>query len=121
MILPQSYLTVADNSGAKKIMCIRILGNVKQVGKVGDIIIAVVKKAIPNMAVKRSEVVRALIVRTKKQILRKNGICLKFQDNAAILINKDNNPRGTRLFGPMPRELREKNYTKIVSLATELI
>jgi large subunit ribosomal protein L14 len=121
MIFPQSYLTVADNSGAKKIMCIRILGNVKQVGKVGDIIIAVVKEAIPNMAVKRSEIVRAVIVRTKKQILRKSGICLKFHENAAVLINKENNPRGTRLFGPMPRELREKNYTKIVSLATELI
>lgn len=121
MILPQSYLNVADNSGAKKIMCIRILGNVKQVGKIGDIIIGVVKEAIPNMSIKRSEIVRALIIRTKKQTQRQSGMCLRFQENAAVLINKDNNPKGTRIFGPIPRELREKNYNKIVSLATELI
>ena len=121
MILPQTYLTVADNSGAKEIMCIRVLGKVQQVGKIGDIIVAVVKKAIPNMTIKRSDVVKAVIVRTKKIIKRKDGTSIKFNQNAAILINKDNNPRGTRIFGPIVRELREKKYTKIISLATEIV
>lgn len=121
MIFPQTYLNVADNYGAKKIMCIRILGNVKQNGKVGDIMIGVVKEAIPNMTIKRSDIIRAIIVRTRKIIKRKDGMCIRFDDNAAVIINKDNNPKGTRIFGPITREIRDKNYSKIISLATEII
>jgi large subunit ribosomal protein L14 len=121
MIQPQTYLTVADNTGAKKIMCIQILGSSKQYGKIGDIIIGVVKDALPNMAIKRSSVVRAVIVRTKKTIKRSDGMGLRFDDNAAVIINAENNPRGTRVFGPVAREIRDKNFTKIISLATEVI
>ena len=121
MIQPQTYLTVADNSGAKKIMCIRILGNNKTIGNIGDIIIGVVKSALPNMTIKRSNIIRAVIIRTKKGVKRKDGMCLKFDDNAAVLINKDKNPRGTRIFGPVAYEIREKNFTKIISLANEVI
>jgi large subunit ribosomal protein L14 len=121
MIQPQTYLTVADNTGAKKIMCIRILGNNKQYGKVGDIIIGVVKSAIPNMAIKRSNVVRAVIIRTTNRINRSDGMSLRFDDNAAVIINLENNPRGTRVFGPVAREIREKNFTKIISLANEVV
>lgn len=121
MIQPQTYLTVADNTGAKQMMCIRVLGNNKQYGHVGDIIIGVVKSAIPNMAVKRSNVVRAVIVRTKKTIKRPDGMGIRFDDNAAVIINLENNPRGTRVFGPVAREIREKNFTKIISLANEVI
>lgn len=121
MIQPQTYLTVADNTGAKKIMCIRVLGNNKQYGNVGDIIIGVVKSAIPNMAVKRSNVVRAVIVRTKNTIKRTDGMGIRFDDNAAVIINLENNPRGTRVFGPVAREIREKNFTKIISLANEVV
>jgi large subunit ribosomal protein L14 len=121
MIQPQTYLTVADNTGAKKMMCIRILGNNKQYGHVGDIIIGVVKSAIPNMAIKRSNVVRAVIVRTKNTIKRLDGMGIRFDDNAAVIINIENNPRGTRVFGPVAREIREKNFTKIISLANEVI
>ena len=121
MIQPQTYLTVADNTGAKKIMCIRILGNNKQYGNVGDIIIGVVKSAIPNMAVKRSNVVRAVIVRTKNTIKRQDGMGIRFDDNAAVIINVENNPRGTRVFGPVAREIRDKNFTKIISLANEVV
>jgi large subunit ribosomal protein L14 len=121
MIQPQSYLTVADNTGAKKLMCIRVLGNNKQYAKVGDIIIGVVKNAIPNMSIKRSNVVRAVIVRTKNTIKRSDGMAIRFDDNAAVIINVENNPRGTRVFGPVAREIREKNFTKIISLANEVI
>jgi large subunit ribosomal protein L14 len=121
MIQPQTYLTVADNTGAKKIMCIRVLGNNKQYGKVGDIIIGVVKSAIPNMAIKRSNVVRAVIIRTTNRINRSDGMSLRFDDNAAVIINLENNPRGTRVFGPVAREIREKNFTKIISLANEVV
>jgi len=121
MISPQTYLTIADNSGAKKIMCIRVLGKVQQKAKIGDIIVAVVKDAIPNMLIKRSNIIKAVIVRTKKKIKRQDGTSIKFNQNAAILINKDNTPRGTRIFGPIARELREKKYIKIISLATEIV
>jgi large subunit ribosomal protein L14 len=121
MIQPQSYLTVADNTGAKKLMCIRVLGNNRKYAGIGDVIIGVVKEALPNMAIKRSSVVRAVIIRTKKTIKREDGMALRFDDNAAVIINTENNPRGTRVFGPVAREIREKQFTKIISLATEVI
>ena len=121
MIYPQTMLTVADNSGAKKIMCIRVLGGNKKYAKVGDSIIAVVKEAIPNMSIKRSDVIRAIIVRTKKTIRRQDGMYIRFDDNAAVIVNIDSNPRGTRVFGPVAREIREKNFSKIVSLAPEVL
>jgi len=121
MIQPQTYLTVADNTGAKNIMCIRVLGNNRKYANVGDIIIGVVKDALPNMAVKRSSVVRAVVVRTKNTIKRSDGMAIRFDDNAAVIINAENNPRGTRVFGPVAREIREKNFTKIISLANEVI
>ena len=121
MIYPQTMLTVADNTGAKKIMCIRILGGNKKYAKIGDTIIAVVKEAIPNMPVKRSNVVRAIVVRTKKTIRRQDGMYIRFDDNAAVIVNMDNNPRGTRVFGPVAGEIRDKNYSKIVSLAPEVL
>ena len=121
MIQPQTYLTVADNTGAKKVMCIRVLGNSRKYAKVGDIIIGVVKDALPNMAVKRSSIVRAVIVRTRKTIKRPDVMAIRFDDNAAVIINAENNPRGTRVFGPVAREIREKNFTKIISLANEVI
>jgi large subunit ribosomal protein L14 len=121
MIQPQTCLQVADNSGAKKIMCIRILGGNRKYASLGDVIIGVVKEASPNMPVKRSDVVRAVVVRTKKTVRRKEGISIRFDDNAAVIINKENNPRGTRVFGPVARELRDKNFTKIISLAPEVL
>jgi large subunit ribosomal protein L14 len=121
MIYPQTMLTVADNTGAKKVMCIRILGGNKKYAKIGDTIIAVVKEAIPNMPVKRSDVIRAIVVRTKKSIRRQDGMYIRFDDNAAVIVNMDNNPRGTRVFGPVAREIRDKNYSKIVSLAPEVL
>lgn len=122
MIQPQSFLNVADNSGARKLMCIRVLGgSQKQSANIGDIIIAVVKDAIPNMALKKSDIVRAVIVRTCKGLRRTNGMTIRFDDNAAVIINKENNPRGTRVFGPVARELRDRNFTKIVSLAPEVL
>ena len=121
MIQPQTYLTVADNTGAKQLMCIRVLGNNRKYANVGDIIIGVVKDALPNMAVKRSSVVRAVVVRTKKTIRRTDGMGIRFDDNAAVIINTENNPKGTRVFGPVAREIREKNFTKIISLATEVV
>ena len=121
MIYPQTMLTVADNTGAKKIMCIRILGGNKKYAEIGDTIIAVVKEAIPNMPVKRSDIVRAIIVRTRKTIRRPDGMYIRFDDNAAVVVNMDNNPRGTRVFGPVAREIREKNLSKIVSLAPEVL
>nr|YP_010443745.1 ribosomal protein L14 [Vacuolaria virescens]UTE94632.1 ribosomal protein L14 [Vacuolaria virescens] len=121
MIQPQTLVTVADNTGAKQVMCIRVLKSNRQYGNVGDIIIAVVKDAIPNMPTKRSDIIRAVIVRTKKTIRRKDGLSIRFDDNAAVIINNDNNPKGTRIFGPIAREIREKEFTKIVSLAAEVI
>jgi len=121
MIYPQTMLTVADNTGAKKVMCIRVLGGNKKYAKIGDTIIAVVKEAIPNMPVKRSDVIRAVVVRTKKSIRRPDGMYIRFDDNAAVIVNMDSNPRGTRVFGPVAREIRDKNYSKIVSLAPEVL
>lgn len=121
MIKPQTYLNVADNSGAKKLMCIRVLGGGQQTAQIGDVIIGVVKDALPNMPLKKSDVVRAVVVRTSKGVRRDNGMLLRFDDNAAVVINKEGNPRGTRVFGPIARELRDRNFTKIVSLAPEVI
>ena len=121
MIYPQTMLTVADNTGAKKVMCIRVLGGNKKYATIGDTIIAVVKEALPNMPVKRSDVVRAVVVRTKKSIRRQDGMYIRFDDNAAVVVNADNNPRGTRVFGPVAREIRDKNFSKIVSLAPEVL
>nr|YP_001019087.1 ribosomal protein L14 [Chlorokybus atmophyticus]Q19VB2.2 RecName: Full=Large ribosomal subunit protein uL14c; AltName: Full=50S ribosomal protein L14, chloroplastic [Chlorokybus atmophyticus]ABD62228.2 ribosomal protein L14 [Chlorokybus atmophyticus]WKT05660.1 ribosomal protein L14 [Chlorokybus atmophyticus] len=122
MIQSQTYLNVADNSGARKIMCIRVLGgSQRQYATIGDVIIAVVKDSVPNMALKRSEVVRAVVVRTRKGLRRDNGMTIRFDDNAAVVINKEGNPRGTRVFGPVARELRDRNFTKIVSLAPEVL
>lgn len=122
MIQQETLLTVADNSGAKKLLCIRVLGSSnRRYGGVGDVIIATVKDATPNMPIKKSDVVRAVIVRTRKSIHRESGMTIRFDDNAAVLINPEGNPRGTRVFGPVARELREKNFTKIVSLAPEVL
>ena len=121
MIYPQTMLTVADNTGAKKVMCIRVLGGNKKYATIGDTIIAVVKEALPNMPVKRSDVIRAIVVRTKKSIRRQDGMSIRFDDNAAVIVNADSNPRGTRVFGPVAREIRDKNYSKIVSLAPEVL
>jgi len=119
MIQPQTYLTAADNSGARTLMCIRVLN--RQYGNIGDVIIAVVKEALPNMPLKKSDVVRAVIVRTCHTIQRDNGMAIRFDDNAAVVINKEGNPRGTRVFGPVARELRERQFMKIVSLAPEVL
>ena len=121
MIYPQTMLVVADNTGARKIMCIRILGGNRKYAKIGDTIIGVVKEAIPNMPVKRSDIVRAVIVRTSQVSRRQDGMFIRFDDNAAVIINLENNPRGTRVFGPIGREIRDKNYSKIVSLAQEVV
>jgi large subunit ribosomal protein L14 len=121
MIYPQTILTVADNTGAKKVMCIRILGGNKKYAEIGDTIIAVVKESLPNMPIKRSDVVKAIVVRTKKTIRRPDGMYIRFDDNAAVIVNNDNNPRGTRVFGPVAREIRDRNFSKIVSLAPEVL
>jgi len=102
-------------------MCIRVLGGNKKYAEIGDSIIGVVKEALPNMPIKRSEIVRAIIVRTKKTIRRQDGMYIRFDDNAAVIVNVDNNPRGTRVFGPVAREIRDKNFSKIVSLAPEVL
>lgn len=119
MIQPQSYVQVADNTGARKIMCIRVL-NGKQKARLGDIFLGVVKEAVPNMPVHKSDIVRAILVRTVKEVRRNNGMTIRFEDNAAVLINKDGLPRGTRIFGAVPRELRNY-YPKIISLASQVI
>lgn len=122
MIQQETRLTVADNTGAKELLVIRVMGSSnKKFASVGDVVIATVKDATPNMAVKKSEVVRAVIVRTKHDISRADGSVIRFDDNAAVVINKDGNPRGTRVFGPVARELRDNNFMKIVSLAPEVI
>ena len=121
MIKSQTHLNIADNTGARKIMCIQILGNNKKYGNIGDILIGVVKEAVPNMPIKKSDIVRAVIVRTRHSLRRKDGFTIRFNDNSAVIINKENNPRGTRVFGPIGREIRDKNFTKIVSLALEVL
>jgi large subunit ribosomal protein L14 len=122
MIQQQSRLKVADNTGAKEIMCIRVLGGSrKRYGRVGDVIVATVKVASPGGSVKKGEVIRAVIVRTKKEYGRSDGSHIRFDDNAAVIVNRENNPRGTRIFGPVARELREKQFMKIVSLAPEVL
>ena len=122
MIQPQTRLKVADNSGAKEIMCIRVLGgSFRRDGSIGDIIVASVKTATPGGTVKKGDVVKAVIVRMRKNKRRKDGSYIKFDDNAAVIIKDDKNPRGTRIFGPVARELREKDFMKIVSLAPEVL
>lgn len=122
MIQPQTRLRVADNSGAREIMCIRVLGgSSRRWGSVGDVIVAAVKVAQPNAGVKKGDVVRAVIVRTAQEYGRPDGSHIKFDDNAAVLINQQGNPRGTRIFGPVGRELRERQFMRIVSLAPEVL
>lgn len=121
MIQMQTTLDVADNSGAKKIMTIRCLGQHKEFAEIGDVVRASVKEAQPNAAIKKGELVRAVIVRTAVNIRRSDGSCLRFDRNAAVIIDDQGNPRGTRIFGPVARELRDKNYMKIVSLAPEVL
>ena len=122
MIQPQSRLKVADNSGAKEIMCIRVLGgSYVRSGNIGDVIVASVKTATPGGAVKKGDVVKAVIVRSSKGLRRPDGTHIKFDDNAAVIIGNDKNPRGTRIFGPIARELRDKDYMKIISLAPEVL
>ena len=122
MIQPQTRLKVADNSGAKEIMCFRVLGgSFRRTAGIGDVIVASVKSAAPGGAVKKGEVVKAVIVRTRKQYRRPDGTYIRFDDNAAVIINDQKQPRGTRIFGPVARGLREKDYMKIVSLAPEVL
>ena len=122
MIQQESYLKVADNTGAKEIKCIRVLGgSTRKFGNIGDVIVASVRKAQPGGTVKKGEVVKAVIVRSAKGVRRNDGTYVRFDDNAAVLIKDDKNPRGTRLFGPVARELRDKDYMKILSLAPEVI
>jgi len=122
MIQPETRLKVADNSGAKEIKCIRVMGgSVRRYASVGDIIIASVKTANPGGAVKKGDVVKAVVVRTVKDIRRSDGTYIKFDDNAAVIINNDKQPKGTRIFGPVARELRDNDFMKIVSLAPEVL
>lgn len=122
MIQAESRLKVADNSGARKVLCIKVLGGSKRrYARVGDTIVCTVKEAIPNGTVKKGEVVRAVVVRTKKEVRRADGSYIKFDENAAVIIDLQGNPRGTRIFGPVARELRDRKYMKIVSLAPEVL
>ncbi|MCA9736163.1 MAG: 50S ribosomal protein L14 [Gemmatimonadetes bacterium] len=122
MIQQESIVQIADNTGAKKALCIRVLGGSrKRYARVGDQVVLTIKDAIPNAPVKKGEVVKAVIVRTSKETRRKDGSYIRFDDNAAVLINQNGEPRGTRIFGPVGRELREKRYMKIVSLAPEVL
>ena len=122
MVQQQTLLNVADNSGAKKLMIIRVLGGTKKrFGKIGDIVVCSVKEAIPGGNVKKGDVVKAVIVRTRKELRREDGSYIKFDDNAGVIINNNNEPKATRIFGPVARELRAKNFMKIVSLASEVI
>jgi len=122
MIQLQTQLEVADNTGAKRIMCIRVMGgSSRRYARIGDMIIGSVKKTIPNAGIKKGEIVKAVVVRTKKGIRRKDGSYIRFDENAAILIDATGNPRGTRIFGPVTRELREKKFMKIISLAPEVL
>ena len=122
MIQGESYLKVADNTGAKEIHCIRVLGGSRRkFGNIGDVIVASVRKATPGGTVKKGEVVKAVIVRSKRGVRREDGSYVRFDENAAVIIKEDKNPKGTRIFGPVARELREKDYMKILSLAPEVI
>ncbi len=122
MIQQESRLVVTDNSGAKEILCIRVLGGTRRrYARVGDVIVATVKEAAPNGTVKKKSVVRAVVVRTRDQIKRKDGSTIKFDDNAAVIIGEDKAPRATRIFGPVPRELRDQGYSRIISLAPEVL
>lgn len=122
MIQKESRLVVCDNSGAKEILCIQVLGGTrKRYARVGDIIVATVKQAAPNGTVKKKTVVRAVVVRTRDAIKRKDGSTIRFDDNAAVIIGDDKNPKATRIFGPVPRELRDQGYSKIISLAPEVL
>ena len=122
MIQQESRLKVADNTGARELLCIRVMGgSTRHYGSVGDIIVASVKSAAPGGAVKKGDVVRAVIVRTAKEIRRPDGSSIKFDDNAAVILDQTHNPRGTRIFGPVARELRAKNFMKIISLAPEVL
>jgi large subunit ribosomal protein L14 len=122
MIQTQSVLTVADNSGAKKVMCIKVLGDSRRrYARIGDLISCSVRTAIPGGNVKKGEVVQAVVVRTKKEIRRRDGSYIRFDENAAVIINKEKEPVGTRIFGPVARELRERNFMRIVSLAPEVL
>ena len=122
MIQQQSYLKVADNTGAKEIMCIRVLGGSKRrYANIGDVIVASVKKAAPGGTVEKGDVVKAVVVRSAKGLRRNDGTYIRFDENAAVIIRDDKNPRGTRIFGPVARELRDKDYTKILSLAPEVL
>ena len=122
MIQQETRLTVADNSGAKEVLCIKVLGGSrKKYAKLGDLIVVTVKKAIPGGVIKKGEVTKAVIVRTRKELRRKDGSYIRFDDNAAVLINNQKEPQGTRVFGPVARELREKKFMKILSLAPEVI
>ena len=122
MIQQETYLKVADNTGAKEIKCIRVLGgSTRKYGNIGDVIVASVRKSTPGGTVKKGEVVKAVIVRSAKGVRRADGTYVRFDDNAAVLIKDDKNPRGTRIFGPVARELRDKDYMKILSLAPEVI
>ncbi len=122
MIQQESRLTVCDNSGAKEVLCIRVLGGTrKRYARVGDIIVATVKAASPTGAVKKKSVIKAVVVRTTKEIRRKDGSTIKFDDNACVIINDEKQPRSTRIFGPVPRELRDMGYAKIISLAPEVL
>ena len=121
MIQEQTRLKVADNSGARSIMCIRVLGTKSKVSRVGDVIRVSVKEAQPNGIVKKVDVLKAVVVRTKSTIRRKDGSCLRFDGNAAVIVDDNNNPRGTRIFGPVARELRENDFMKVVSLAPEVL
>ena len=122
MIQQESRLKIADNSGAKEVLCIRVLGGTKKrYASLGDKIVVTIKNALPNGNVKKGSVSNAVVVRTKKEIKRKDGSYIRFEDNAAILLNENDEPRGTRVFGPVARELRQKNFMKIVSLAPEVL
>ncbi|MCP4049557.1 MAG: 50S ribosomal protein L14 [bacterium] len=122
MIQAETKLKIADNSGAKEILCIKVLGgSKKRYARAGDIIVAVVKKAISQGQFKKSDIVKAVVARTVSKIKRSDGTTVRFDDNAAVIIDKDGNPKGTRIFGPIPRELRDKNFMKIISLASDVI
>lgn len=122
MLQQQSYMKVADNTGAKELMCIRVLGGTgRRYARIGDVVVATVKKATPGGVVKKGDVVKAVVVRTVQSLRRADGSYIKFDENAAVIIKEDQNPRGTRIFGPIARELREKNYLKILSLAPEVL
>ena len=122
MLQQQSYMKVADNTGAKELMCIRVLGGTgRRYARIGDVVVCAVKKATPGGVVKKGDVVKAVVVRTKQPLRRADGSYIRFDENAAVIIKEDKNPRGTRIFGPIARELREKDYLKILSLAPEVL